>query len=124
MVHENYKLAEMRAFDAEAYCKRYPDITQAVADGKLRDPWEHFDRRGRAEGRALCIFNEVFYLQSYSGVAEAIAEGAVETALQHYVLYGRARGYLPNSKAARPANAAVPTSLFGGLWIDEADALD
>jgi hypothetical protein len=124
MVHGNHKLAELRAFDAEGYCQRYPDIAQAVAEGKLRDPWEHYDRRGRAEGRTLCIFDEAFYLRSYPGVAEAIAAGLAETALQHYVLYGRARGYLPNFKAVRPADATVSASPFGGLWIDEADALD
>ncbi len=124
MTHGNFKLAELRAFDPEAYCQQYPDIARAVAEGKLRDPWEHYDRRGRTEGRALCIFDQAFYLRAYPGVAEAIAGGLAETPLQHYVLYGRARGYLPNPKAVRPSNAAAPASPFGGLWIDEADAAD
>ena len=62
MVYGNNRLAELRAFDPEAYCQCCLDIAQAVADGKLRDPWEHYDRRGRAEGRKLCNFDEPFYV--------------------------------------------------------------
>jgi phytanoyl-CoA hydroxylase len=124
MGHGNVKLAELRAFDAEAYCQRYPDIAQAVASGELRDPWQHYDRHGRMEGRALCAFDEEFYLRSYPRVAEEIGHGLAETPLQHYVLHGRARGFVPNAKAVRPSNAALPASEFGGLWVDDGDALD
>ena len=118
------KLAELRAFDADDYCQRYPGVARAVAEGKLRDTWDHYDRHGRTEGRAPCSFDEAFYLRSYQGVADAIAAGLVETTLQHYVLYGRPRGYLPHPKAVRPSNAAASASRFGGLWIDEGNAPD
>jgi phytanoyl-CoA hydroxylase len=124
MTQRSTKLAERRSFDADHYCKLYPDIGRAVADGSLRDPWEHYDRRGRTEGRVLCLFDEAFYLRSYPGAAEEIANGIAETALQHYVLYGRGRGYLPDPRAVRPSNAAAPGSPFGGLWIDGTEAFD
>jgi hypothetical protein len=123
MVHANIKLAELLAFDAEFYCRRYPDIAKAIAAGDLSDAWHHYDRHGREEGRSLCDFDEKFYL-SYPGVAKAIAGKQVETALRHYIVHGRGRGYLPNFKAVRPNDAAAPASRFGGLWIDAGDAPD
>jgi phytanoyl-CoA hydroxylase len=124
MRNGNIKLAELRAFDAEAYCQRYPDIAQAITTGELRSAWTHYDQHGRREGRALCAFDEEFYLRSYPGVAAEVTQGLAETPLQHYILYGRARGFVPNLKAVRPANAALPVSQYGGLWIDDGDALD
>jgi ectoine hydroxylase-related dioxygenase (phytanoyl-CoA dioxygenase family) len=124
MSYEHVKLAERRAFDAEAYRSLYPDIARAVADGKLRDVWEHFDRSGRTEGRVWCKFDAAFYSRSYPRAVAEIVDGLAKTPLEHYIMYGRGRGYLPNAKAARPTNAAAPASPFGGLWIDGADAFD
>jgi phytanoyl-CoA hydroxylase len=124
MARGHLRLAELRAFDAETYFQRNPDIAQAIAEGKFRDLWQHYDRYGRAEGRPLCGFDQDFYVGSYPGVAAEIAAGLAESAMQHYVLHGRARGYLPTPTSVRPANATAPASRFGGLWIDEGDALD
>ena len=118
------KLRESQAFDAESYCAIYPDIAQALAEGRLLDPWEHYDRHGRSEGRTPCRFDENFYLRAYPDATHMLATGAVTTALQHYVDFGRARGFLPHAGAKRPADATVGSSAFGGLWIDRADALD
>jgi len=118
------RLAEFRAFNSDDYCKLYPDIAKAIGEKKVKDPWEHYDRRGRAEGRVPLYLDEVFYRRSYPLAVQEIAAGLAGSAVDHFIRFGRARGYLPNPKAERPANGAVSASPFGGLWIDDADAYD
>jgi GT2 family glycosyltransferase len=81
--------------DPEWYRQHYPDITQSG-----RDPQEHFDEFGRAEGRVPnakeqvrheASFDEAWYLRRYPDVAQAGWD-----ALDHYILYGRDEGRAAN----------------------------
>jgi len=65
------KLRESQAFDVESSCAIYPDIAQALAEGRLLDAWEHYDRHGRSEGRAPCRFDANFYLCSRAAITPA-----------------------------------------------------
>jgi hypothetical protein len=111
-------------FDEAAYLRLYPDIAKAIAEGRERSAWEHFDRHGRTEGRKINDFNADYYLRSYPVAEQEIAAGLAATPFEHYRKYGCARGFLSNAKSARPANAAVMPSPYGGLWPDMANAAD
>jgi len=113
-----------KLFDTEYYLTRYPDIAQAVQDGKLRDPFEHFVRRGHVEHRVPYQFDEAFYGQHYPQAAQDIAQGLVPDLRTHFETIGWFRGYLPYAKADRPADPAATGSAFGGFWVDKGDALD
>jgi phytanoyl-CoA hydroxylase len=115
---------EREKFDGVGYLQLYPDIAQAVGDGRTASAWDHYDRFGRYEGRIPTGFDPGFYGRSYQLAVEEIAAGHAATPLEHYRLFGRARGYLPYAKAPRPPNAAALASPFGGLWPDQADAAD
>jgi hypothetical protein len=111
-------------FDEAAYLRLYPEIAQALANGRQPSGWSHYDRFGRAEGRKANDLDVEFYLRAYPAAVQDIAAGLVATPLQHYLKFGRARGFLSNAKAPRPANAAALRSQFGGLWPDAPNAAD
>jgi hypothetical protein len=116
------KLLERRAFSDADYLELYPDVRVSFETGRVRVPWNHYDRHGRHEGRVPLLFDASFYQRAYPQVAAELRQGRAETPLQHFVLYGRGRGYLPHPKAVRAANPAAAASRFGGLWIDAGDA--
>ena len=119
------QLADERArFDEGAYLRLYPDIARALAAGDIRSAWQHYDEHGRREGRKISDFDADFYLRSYPVAAEEIAAGRAADAFSHYNTLGRFRGFLPNHRAERPANAASLPSSYGGLWPDLANAED
>ena len=89
-------------FDETAYLRLYPDIAQAVADGRETSGWLHYDRFGRAEGRKPNDFDVEFYLRAYPAAMQDITSGLAATPLQHYQKFGRTRGFLSNAKASRP----------------------
>lgn len=119
------QIADERArFDEAAYLRLYPDIARALAAGQIRSAWDHYDEHGRREGRKISDFDADFYLRSYPIAAEEIAAGRAIDAFEHYKALGRARGFLPNHRAERAANAAALPSNYGGLWPDLANAED
>jgi phytanoyl-CoA hydroxylase len=69
-------------------------------------------------------FDQDWYLATYPLVIEEIANGLSSSPQEHFATRGRARGYLSNPSAERPRDAAAMTSAFGGLWVDQANALD
>jgi hypothetical protein len=111
-------------FDEVAYLRLYPDIAQAVAEGREASGWLHYDRHGRKEGRRTNDFDADFYLRAYPAAEQEIAAGLAATPLAHYLNFGRARGFLSNAKAPRPEDAAAMPSRFGGLWPDLPNAAD
>jgi hypothetical protein len=117
--------AEAADFDEAWYLRRYPDIAEAIAKGELGSGFEHYTRHGQAEGRLPCApFNAEWYASAYP-IATVEAGSSDPTVLQsHYESCGKYRGYLPDRLAPRPANACAPRSKFGGLWIDQPNALD
>jgi Phytanoyl-CoA dioxygenase (PhyH) len=111
-------LDEMYAFSELDYLALYPGIGDAIRAGGFTSAWDHYLKRGRSEGRQICVFDEAFYRRAYPLAAAELNAGGVETGLEHYMALGRGRGYLPHAAAPRPASAAE------GLWIDAPDAID
>ena len=121
-MRELQKLLERQAFNPSDYLEFNPDLRAAFDSGKLKVPWNDYDRHGRDEKRAPLRFDAAFYQRAYPQVATDLRNGLAETPLQHFILFGKGRGYLPHPKADRADNPAAPSSRFGGLWIDAADA--
>jgi hypothetical protein len=68
--------------------------------------------------------DEGFYAAAYPQARDDVARGLARDLADHYQRIGRFRGYLPNLGAERPRDPAAPRSMFGGLWTDQANALD
>lgn len=68
--------------------------------------------------------DERWYPAAYPSVQRDIEAGRAKDFADHYVRLGRQRGYLPHKRAMRPRNPADFLSRFGGLWVDQANALD
>ncbi len=112
-------------FDAEWYLRAYPDVAEAVQAGWFKSALDHYLTCGRTEGRrGTPKFDAVWYAKSYPLAAEESSPTDAALLEQHYNRIGRHRGYKPNPKALRPKNAAAMPSPYGGLWIDQANALD
>lgn len=117
-------LSDHDQFDEAAYLRRYPDIAKAIADGRAKSAWQHYDRHGRQEGRKPNDLDPDFYFRAYPAAQQEVAAGLAATPFEHYVRFGRGRGYISNPKAARPSNAGAMPSQFGGLWPDLPNAAD
>ena len=112
-------------FDEAGYLRLYPGIAQFVMQRRIANAWAHYTSHGREEGRRANDVDPDFYLAAYSEIERDLGHPPTEAdAAPHYVTLGRARGYLPNARAARMANGAALASPFGGLWTDQANALD
>lgn len=111
-------------FDEEWYLRAYPDIAKAVHDGILSSGFEHYKKYGRMEGRLAAPFDPKWYATAYPFAVGEVGCTDVRALQRHYQRVGRFRGYRPSSKASRPKNAANMSSEFGGLWIDNANAVD
>jgi hypothetical protein len=117
--------ADLLGFDEAAYLQRYDQVAQAVAGGEWPSGYAHYCAVGRSAG--LCGLPEVdenWYQQAYPAATRDIDAGWAKNLTDHYLRLGRHRGYLPNRNAPRPCNAAGFRSRFGGLWTDQANALD
>jgi hypothetical protein len=83
--------------DEEWYLREYPDIAQAIRDGKVESARQHFIDDGFFEGRRPFPMDvdEGWYLQQYPDVAESVRSGVVGSAQQHFVEDGYREGRLP-----------------------------
>jgi hypothetical protein len=116
---------DLDLFDEAGYLRAHPGIVEAITLGLLPNPWSHYVRHGRKEGRMPNDVDPAFYLAAYPEIAKDFGRPPeAADAAPHYLSLGRARGYLPNARAPRPANAAALASPFGGFWTDQANALD
>lgn len=81
----------------EWYLTEYPDIAQAIRDGKVASARQHFIDDGFFEGRRPFPMDvdERWYLQQYPDVAESVRTGVVGSAQQHFVEDGYREGRLP-----------------------------
>lgn len=118
-------------FDEDWYLSKYCDVAHAVKDGLYDCGLTHFIAHGFAAGNLPCrdftgfaAFNEAWYLSMYPMASADINAGRAANAKDHYDRLGRFRGYLPNPFSVRPDNPASTPSRFGGLWVDQANALD
>ncbi len=81
----------------EWYLTEYPDIAQAIWDGKVESARQHFIDDGFFEGRRPFPMDvdERWYLQQYPDVAESVRTGVVGSGQQHFVEDGYREGRLP-----------------------------
>ena len=81
----------------EWYLTEYPDIAQAIRDGKVESARQHFIDDGFFEGRRPFPMDvdERWYLEQYSDVAESVRTGVVGSGQQHFVEDGYREGRLP-----------------------------
>ncbi len=81
----------------EWYLTEYPDIAQAIRDGKVQSARQHFIDDGFFEGRRPFPMDvdEPWYLQQYPDVAESVRTGVVGSGQQHFVEDGYREGRLP-----------------------------
>jgi hypothetical protein len=81
----------------EWYLTEYPDIAQAIRDGKVESARQHFIDDGFFEGRRPFPMDvdERWYLQQYADVAESVRTGVVGSGQQHFVEDGYREGRLP-----------------------------
>lgn len=116
---------EADLFDEAGYLRLYPGIAHAMMQGVVDTAWNHYHRHGRDEGRKPNDVDPEFYLAAYPEIARDLGRPpAADDAAPHFIMLGRARGWLPNAGAPRVENAAALPSPFGGLWTDQANALD
>ncbi|HTW71994.1 MAG TPA: hypothetical protein VME47_19060 [Acetobacteraceae bacterium] len=83
--------------DEAWYLNAYPDVAEAIKDGKVASAREHFMNDGYFEGRwpFPMIVSERWYLTRNPGVAEHIRAGRLTSAQQHFDHDGYREGRLP-----------------------------
>lgn len=111
MIPAEARAAAQKHFDAEYYCKIYPDIPAAGVD-----PFQHYLDAGWREGRnPSSTFDTAYYIKFNPDVR---ASG--QCPLVHYALHGQAEGRasapLPDARRAA-INAAVPPRERAKHWI-------
>jgi hypothetical protein len=116
-------MREIDLFDEAAYLRLHPGLREALDEGIITSPWQHYDEHGRREGRRMNDIDPEFYCRTYPQVEEAFGRLTPAECAVHYAAYGRARGYLPRAGAPRET-VRLPLPPLGGLWTDAPDALD
>jgi hypothetical protein len=83
--------------DEDWYLKQYPDVAQALADGRIKSPRQHFIDNGYFEGRLPCeiAVDEKWYQREYPDVGESIRKGDETCAQNHFDRDGYREGRLP-----------------------------
>jgi len=83
--------------DEAWYLSTYPDVAEAIAQGKVANARDHFINDGYFEGRwpFPIAVNERWYLTQNPGVADYIRTGRLTSAQQHFEHDGYREGRLP-----------------------------
>ncbi|MEA2776828.1 MAG: hypothetical protein QOF90_2234 [Acetobacteraceae bacterium] len=83
--------------DEEWYLGQYPDVAEAIAQGKMPSAKDHFVVNGYFEGRlpSLIAVDERFYLTKYPDVAESIRRGTEQSGQAHFLGGGYREGREP-----------------------------
>jgi hypothetical protein len=86
-------------FDEEWYLEAYPDIAEAVRDGRVPSARQHFLENGYFEGRipVRIPFDEKWYLETYPDIAAAVESGEIPSAERHFRDIGYFEGRLPHA---------------------------
>jgi hypothetical protein len=86
------------AVDEAWYRDAYPDVDQAIRNGKVRSAKDHFVASGYFEGRKCgrVLVDEKWYLTEYPDVAEGVELGEFMSAQQHFDSHGEKEGRLPH----------------------------
>jgi hypothetical protein len=84
-------------FDEDWYFASYPDVKQAVKEGRFPSGWSHFRSVGYFEGRlgSKPYVDADWYVDTYPDIAQAMLEGKVTSALEHFTEFGYKEGRLP-----------------------------
>lgn len=90
-------------FDEEAYNACYPDVSQAVDKGLLRDGLYHYIASGYFEGRRNVgkPVDEQWYLKVYPDLTEAIKAKAFQSGAEHFYSFGAKEGRVPNENCVQ-----------------------
>jgi hypothetical protein len=83
--------------DEQWYLAQYPDVAEAIAEGKMPSARDHFIDNGYFEGRlpALITVDERFYLTKYPDVAESVRKGTEKSGQAHFLAGGYREGRTP-----------------------------
>jgi hypothetical protein len=83
--------------DEEWYLAQYPDVAEAIDQGKMPSAKDHFVVNGYFEGRlpSLIAVDERFYLTKYPDVAESIRRGTEQSGQAHFLGGGYREGREP-----------------------------
>lgn len=89
-------LAPDLLFNLKWYLDHNPDVAEALANGDITAPYQHFLDYGKAEGRSSSpLFNVEQYLIDNPDVGEAVENGLI-TAYDHFIQYGASEGRTPS----------------------------
>ena len=86
------------AVDEDWYRDAYPDVDDAIRNGRVSSAKDHFVASGYFEGRKCgrAVVDEQWYLIEYPDVAEGIELGEFISAQQHFDTHGEREGRLPH----------------------------
>jgi hypothetical protein len=92
-------LLRATTFDSAWYVAEYPDLAEALANGEITSPKDHFIDSGYFEGRlpGPLKVDTAWYLEKYPDVAEGIERGDIESAEQHFTEHGYWEGRAPSA---------------------------
>jgi hypothetical protein len=90
-------LVRLIPFHEQYYISRYPDVSEAIAQGLFKTAFEHYKAFGYYEDRLPCHMpvDERYYILHYPDVQVGIASGSVESAQAHFDTLGYKEGRLP-----------------------------
>jgi len=90
-------LASRVRVDEEWYLAAYPDIAEAIADGKFDNARHHYLKFGYIENRLprFIPVDEAFYRASNRDIAEKLRLGQLPSAQLHFEQFGFKEGRLP-----------------------------
>lgn len=90
--------------DEEWYRWAYPDVAEALAEGKFANCRQHYVMHGYFEGRIPTdkVFDHEFYIRSYPDVAARVGKDR-NALLAHFVNHGYAEG-----RSGRPQGSQAP----------------
>ena len=83
--------------DAAWYCRRYPDVAEAIAAGLLPDANQHYRNSGYFEHRlpfAITV-DARWYVTEYADVSAALSRKLYRSAQEHFEEVGFKEGRLP-----------------------------
>jgi hypothetical protein len=83
--------------DEDWYLAQYPDVAEAIAEGKIKSAKQHFVDNGYFESRLPFAIDvdENWYQTQYPDVAQSIRNGSEPSAQTHFVRDGYKEGREP-----------------------------
>jgi hypothetical protein len=84
-------------FDERWYLETYPDVYDAIKEGRIRSAFEHYSTTGYYEGRSPgpCEVDRNWYENHYVDVREAVKAGTIADSVEHFHQVGYSEGRAP-----------------------------